>query len=244
MACFGRFLDALASRVDPLGQTLLDRALVYGTEYGEGYKHGVAEMPVARGRAEGRLVPGVHARPGRTWRVRTSPSSADSVSRRPRSASAPRRPMASTSCWRDGARGARAVGRVPGGGCGLAPGKKAAETGVDTATSATCSPDECVGTCCDGVCVDTFSDPDNAVRAGSPVWRRTPAPPAMWVPAPSTSATRLGRHMGSRPPDARPRSPAIRVRPAGPRRLRRCDLVRGPVRAHLSHARGDLQRAR
>ena len=64
MACFGRFLDALASRIDPLGQTLLDRALVYGTsEYGEGYKHGVAEMPVVlAGRAEDRLVPGVHVR--------------------------------------------------------------------------------------------------------------------------------------------------------------------------------------
>jgi hypothetical protein len=64
MACFGRFLDALATRVDPLGESLLDRALVYGTsEYGEGYKHAVTEMPVVlAGGAAGGLVPGVHVR--------------------------------------------------------------------------------------------------------------------------------------------------------------------------------------
>ena len=64
MACFARFLDALAARVDPLGDSLLDRALVYGTsEYGEGYKHAVTEMPVVlAGRAAGGLVPGVHVR--------------------------------------------------------------------------------------------------------------------------------------------------------------------------------------
>jgi hypothetical protein len=62
--CFGRFLDALAVRVDPLGQTLLERALVYGTsEYGEGYKHGVTEMPVVlAGGAAGGLTSGVHIR--------------------------------------------------------------------------------------------------------------------------------------------------------------------------------------
>lgn len=64
MDAFGRFLDALAARVDPLGESLLDRALVYGTsEYGEGYKHAVTEMPVVlAGGAAGGLVPGVHVR--------------------------------------------------------------------------------------------------------------------------------------------------------------------------------------
>jgi hypothetical protein len=64
MECFGRFLDALAGAVDPLGNSLLDRALVLGTsEYGEGYQHGVAEMPVVlAGRASGRLQTGVHVR--------------------------------------------------------------------------------------------------------------------------------------------------------------------------------------
>jgi hypothetical protein len=64
LSCFRRFLDALAGAVDPLGQTLLDRAVVFGTsEYGEGYQHAVSEMPVVlAGKGDGRLVPGVHVR--------------------------------------------------------------------------------------------------------------------------------------------------------------------------------------
>jgi hypothetical protein len=64
MRCFARFCDALAARVDPLGASLLDRALVYGTsEYGEGFQHGNAETPVVMvGGAAGRLRRGVHVR--------------------------------------------------------------------------------------------------------------------------------------------------------------------------------------
>ncbi len=64
MQAFALVLDALAERTDAAGHTLLDRALVYGTsEYGEGWKHGVAELPVVMaGGAAGRLQRGVHVR--------------------------------------------------------------------------------------------------------------------------------------------------------------------------------------
>ena len=64
MQCFGVLLDALAGHLDPTGASLLDRAVVLGTsEYGEGWKHSVAELPVVlAGRGNGRLVPGIHAR--------------------------------------------------------------------------------------------------------------------------------------------------------------------------------------
>jgi hypothetical protein len=50
--------------VDPTGTSLLDRALVYGaSEYGEGWKHGVKEMPVVlAGGACGKLQAGTHVR--------------------------------------------------------------------------------------------------------------------------------------------------------------------------------------
>jgi hypothetical protein len=64
MTAFARLLDELAAVTDPTGASLMDRALIYGTsEYGEGWQHGVKEMPVVlAGRACGRLQPGVHAR--------------------------------------------------------------------------------------------------------------------------------------------------------------------------------------
>lgn len=64
MQAFALVLDALQAHTDAAGHTLLDRALVYGTsEYGEGWKHGVAELPVVMaGGAGGRLRRGVHVR--------------------------------------------------------------------------------------------------------------------------------------------------------------------------------------
>ncbi len=64
MLCFGVLLDAMANTVDPTGASLLDRAGVFGvSEYGEGYQHSVAEMPVViAGRANGALKPGHHIR--------------------------------------------------------------------------------------------------------------------------------------------------------------------------------------
>lgn len=64
MQCFAVLLDRLAETTDPTGASLLDRAAVYGvSEYGEGYQHSVAEMPVViAGRANGALVPGHHLR--------------------------------------------------------------------------------------------------------------------------------------------------------------------------------------
>jgi hypothetical protein len=64
MQAFSVFLDKLAARVDPLGHSLLDRALVYGTsEYGEGWQHSVAEMPVIfAGGANGAIVRNRHVR--------------------------------------------------------------------------------------------------------------------------------------------------------------------------------------
>lgn len=64
MLAFARLLDHLRDTVDPMGTSLLDRALVYGvSEYGEGYKHSVAEMPVVlAGGCGGRIVRGYHYR--------------------------------------------------------------------------------------------------------------------------------------------------------------------------------------
>lgn len=64
MLAFARLLDHLAAAVDPLGQSVLDRACIYGvSEYGEGYQHSVAEMPVVlAGGAGGKLVRGYHYR--------------------------------------------------------------------------------------------------------------------------------------------------------------------------------------
>ncbi len=63
MECFAAFLDAFQAP-QPDGTTLLDRGLVYGTsEYGEGWKHSVKELPVLMvGGADGRLARGVHVR--------------------------------------------------------------------------------------------------------------------------------------------------------------------------------------
>jgi hypothetical protein len=64
MQAFSRLLDALASVEVSMGVTALDAAMVYGTsEYGEGWKHGVQEMPVVfAGTANGKLKQGVHVR--------------------------------------------------------------------------------------------------------------------------------------------------------------------------------------
>lgn len=64
MQGFAHLLDALAERPMTMDTTVLDAALVYGTsEYGEGWKHGVQEMPVVlAGSACGRLAGGTHVR--------------------------------------------------------------------------------------------------------------------------------------------------------------------------------------
>jgi len=64
MEAFAIFLDAFAAVSSPTGESLLDRGLVYGTsEYGEGWKHSVKELPVVlAGTAKGQLRGGVHAR--------------------------------------------------------------------------------------------------------------------------------------------------------------------------------------
>jgi hypothetical protein len=61
---FAIFLDAFANLSSPTGGSLLDRGLIFGTsEYGEGWKHSVKELPVVlAGGANGRLQRGVHAR--------------------------------------------------------------------------------------------------------------------------------------------------------------------------------------
>lgn len=63
MDCFAAFLDAFTAP-QPDGTTLLDRGLVYGTsEYGEGWKHSVKELPVVMvGGCNGALARGVHVR--------------------------------------------------------------------------------------------------------------------------------------------------------------------------------------
>jgi hypothetical protein len=64
MQAFAAFLGRLQAVTDPTGATLLDRSLVYGlSEYGEGYQHSVAEMPIVlAGGAGGRIRRGVHVR--------------------------------------------------------------------------------------------------------------------------------------------------------------------------------------
>jgi hypothetical protein len=64
MQAFAAFLGKLQATTDPTGASLLDRALVFGTsEYGEGWKHSVAEMPcILAGKANGALRPNVHVR--------------------------------------------------------------------------------------------------------------------------------------------------------------------------------------
>jgi len=63
MEALAAFLDAF-SRTEASGAPLLDRGLIYATsEYGEGWKHSVAELPVLlAGRARGALQQGVHVR--------------------------------------------------------------------------------------------------------------------------------------------------------------------------------------
>ena len=67
MEAFGLFLDAFANTSMPNGENLLNRGLIYGTsEYGEGWKHSVRELPVVlAGTAGGRIRAGVHAREAR-----------------------------------------------------------------------------------------------------------------------------------------------------------------------------------
>lgn len=61
---FARLLDELEAHVDPTGATLLERSVIMGTsEYGEGWKHSVAEMPmVLAGQGCGKLIPNTHVR--------------------------------------------------------------------------------------------------------------------------------------------------------------------------------------
>ena len=63
MQAFARLLQPF-NAPDPSGATLLDRGLIYGTsEYGEGWKHSVKELPVVlAGGANGRIARGVHPR--------------------------------------------------------------------------------------------------------------------------------------------------------------------------------------
>jgi hypothetical protein len=64
MDIFATVLDRFAELTDAGGGSVLDRGVILGTsEYGEGWKHGVAEMPVLlAGGGCGRLARGVHAR--------------------------------------------------------------------------------------------------------------------------------------------------------------------------------------
>ncbi len=64
MQAFALLLDAMAAIKDPMENSLLDRALVYGvSEYGEGWKHSVKEMPVVlAGGCNGAINRGVHVR--------------------------------------------------------------------------------------------------------------------------------------------------------------------------------------
>jgi hypothetical protein len=64
MQAFAALLERLQTVTDVGGAPLLDRMVVFGaSEYGEGWKHGVAEMPALLvGRCNGALNPGVHAR--------------------------------------------------------------------------------------------------------------------------------------------------------------------------------------
>ncbi|MEL6180557.1 MAG: DUF1552 domain-containing protein, partial [Myxococcota bacterium] len=64
MEAFAAFLDAFTALVRPDGTTLLDQGCILGlSEYGEGWKHSVREMPVVfAGSAGGRLNRAVHVR--------------------------------------------------------------------------------------------------------------------------------------------------------------------------------------
>lgn len=64
MQAFSRLLDALAAVEVAPDMTALDATLLYGTsEYGEGWKHGVQEMPVViAGGAAGAIKKGHHVR--------------------------------------------------------------------------------------------------------------------------------------------------------------------------------------
>ncbi len=64
MEAFALFLDAFSEITLPTGSTLLDEGLIYGTsEYGEGWKHSVAELPVVfAGQSSGRIAQNVHVR--------------------------------------------------------------------------------------------------------------------------------------------------------------------------------------
>ncbi len=64
MQAFASFLGKLEAIKDPTGTSILDRSLVFGTsEYGEGWKHSVAEMGcILAGKCNGALVPNVHVR--------------------------------------------------------------------------------------------------------------------------------------------------------------------------------------
>ena len=64
MQAFALLVDAMAAIKGPMENSLLDRALVYGvSEYGEGYKHSVKEMPVVlAGGCNGAINRGVHVR--------------------------------------------------------------------------------------------------------------------------------------------------------------------------------------
>ncbi|MBL9105046.1 MAG: DUF1552 domain-containing protein [Myxococcales bacterium] len=64
MQAFARLLDILAAAPDPMGTTILDRALIYGcSEYGEGWQHSTKEMPILLvGGCNGKIVRGYHYR--------------------------------------------------------------------------------------------------------------------------------------------------------------------------------------
>ncbi len=64
MQAFSRLLDALASVEVAMGVTARDASVLFGTsEYGEGWKHGVQEMPVViAGTGCGALQQGMHVR--------------------------------------------------------------------------------------------------------------------------------------------------------------------------------------
>ncbi|CAN0021318.1 unnamed protein product [Laminaria digitata] len=63
MQAFAAFLEAF-DVPSPMGDTLLDRGVILGlTEYGEGWKHSVAELPaIIAGGGMGKLARGVHDR--------------------------------------------------------------------------------------------------------------------------------------------------------------------------------------
>jgi Protein of unknown function (DUF1552) len=68
MTAFGKLLDKLAAETDVNGQTLLDSSCIFGTsEFGEGFRHSVLEMPVIlAGKAGGALDTGWHIRDPRS----------------------------------------------------------------------------------------------------------------------------------------------------------------------------------